>query len=378
MTKNIGICWAPSSVSGWGIYGLNLARELLNDGRFLPCLLVEPARLHLDPLLAARLGPILQEGREYRGQSRVPFPLFHAMGNDFHGMEQIKGEANVGFFFIEDTRFSSSGLERARQMEVLVAGSTWNGHLVSRLNVRPTIVSLQGVDPSLFHPAPVARLFPERFVIFSGGKLEYRKGQDLVIAAFKAFHQRHKDALLVLAWHNMWPQTAQEIGAAGLVTGLPTMDASRRWNFQSWLPQNGLEADSFIDIGFVPNTTMPYVLRQADVGVYANRCEGGTNLVAMETMACGVPCILSKNTGHLDIIADDCLVLERQGPCRPTPWFPGVEGWGESSVDEIISHLEWAYAHRTELSAMGARVAERMRGFSWAIQVRRLMEQLGF
>ena len=117
---------------------------------------------------------------------------------------------------------------------------------------------------------------------------------------------------------------------------------------------------------------------EADVGLFSHRCEGGTNLVAMETMACGVPSILSKNTGHLDIIADDdCLVLRQQGPCKTTPHFPGVEGWGESSVDEVVGHLEWAYQHRGELAAMGARVAERMRGFCWENQVRKLMAGLG-
>ena len=45
-------------------------------------------------------------------------------------------------------------------------------------------------------------------VIFSGGKLELRKGQDLVVAAFKIFHARHPDALLISSWQNGWPESA--------------------------------------------------------------------------------------------------------------------------------------------------------------------------
>jgi hypothetical protein len=37
-----------------------------------------------------------------------------------------------------------------------------------------------------------------------GGKLELRKGQDLVVAAFRVFRQRHPEARLIVAWHNSW------------------------------------------------------------------------------------------------------------------------------------------------------------------------------
>ena len=68
-------------------------------------------------------------------------------------------------------------------------------------------------------------------------------------------------------------------------------------------PPNGVPAEQFIDLGVVPNHLMPRVLREMDVAVFPNRCEGGTNLVAMECMACGVPAIVASNTGQRDLIA---------------------------------------------------------------------------
>ena len=38
----------------------------------------------------------------------------------------------------------------------------------------------------------------------------------------------------------------------------------------------------------VVNRQLPHLIKQADVAVFASRCEGGTNLMAMETLACGV------------------------------------------------------------------------------------------
>ena len=52
-----------------------------------------------------------------------------------------------------------------------------------------------------------------------------------------------------------------------------------------------------------------FLLKQADLAVFPNRCEGGTNLVAMEAIACGVPTVLSANSGHLDLLRPGCLQL---------------------------------------------------------------------
>ena len=61
----------------------------------------------------------------------------------------------------------------------------------------------QGVDTALFNPEPVPRFLKRSFVIFSGGKLENRKGQDIVIAAFRLLLQKYPDALLIAAWGNV-------------------------------------------------------------------------------------------------------------------------------------------------------------------------------
>jgi hypothetical protein len=56
--------------------------------------------------------------------------------------------------------------------------------------------------------------FEDQFVIFSGGKFELRKGQDIVIKAFQIFHDKHKDALLVNSWFNQWSFSMQTMAAS--------------------------------------------------------------------------------------------------------------------------------------------------------------------
>ena len=133
-----------------------------------------------------------------------------------------------------------------------------------------------------------------------------------------------------------------------------------------WAALNGIPAHQVFDLGPVPNRAMPRILREADVGLFPNRAEGGTNLVAMECMACGVPAILSANTGHLDLMRDGtCLPLLRQAA------VPGDahRGWGSSDVEEIVAALETAYADREAARAIGAGGAGFVAGLSWAAQM---------
>ncbi|CAM9185263.1 unnamed protein product, partial [Heterosigma akashiwo] len=44
-----------------------------------------------------------------------------------------------------------------------------------------------------------------------GGKLELRKGQDIVLAAFARFARSHPDARLVVAWDNKWNDTVATV-----------------------------------------------------------------------------------------------------------------------------------------------------------------------
>ena len=115
-----------------------------------------------------------------------------------------------------------------------------------------------------------------------------------------------------------------------------------RCEVTDWLIANGVRADAILDLGLQSHSLIAQALREMDVAVFPNRCEGGTNLVAMEAMACGVPTILSANTGHLNLIGrDTCFPLAQQRPVTVrTPLYRGTAGWGESDPEEIVSLLE--------------------------------------
>ena len=129
----------------------------------------------------------------------------------------------------------------------------------------------------------------------------------------------------------------------------------------------------------------------------------GTNLFASEALAAGVATVLSNNTGHRDLIGRSgappglldathpetepeegdpnahCLPLSRQRAVAGRKLLGGgtkaqraaarrsYGGWGESSIDDLVAALEWAYEQRAEAAAVGRRAAARMAaGGTWA------------
>lgn len=381
--RQIGIGWQVGVASGWGTYGANLAVQLVRRG-IEPALFFLAAPLNLTTAQAVTLaGPLARhsEWRTARAQGAVEagFPILHALGDklDFPPvLAALHGTPDIGVVFFESATIPQANIDAAQRFALIVTGSTWNADILKRHGFANVRNCFQGVDLDLFAPGARTGRFAGRFVIFSGGKLEYRKGQDLVVAAFKKFHARHPDAMLVTAWHNPWPQAAQGLARSAHVAGPPPV-VEGRLDVAGWLIANGLPADSFVDLGPLANTTTAPLLREVDVALLPSRCEGGTNLVAMEAMACGVPVILSRNTGHLDLVGDhNCYTLDFQIPMGEVMGRPDLNGWGESSIDEIVMKLEDAYTDRADAARRGANGAAFMQDWSWDRQVGRLLDAI--
>ena len=379
----IGIDWALQADTGWGVYGTNLALELALVPGVTPAALVSVPQ-DVNPLARARFAHRLPSGEPSILQGADASTavqdgiLLRALGNGLQGAEaSLAARRQVGVIFFEDTALDQGARGRAAAFDLIVAGSTWNAEVLSTAGIGPVTMVMQGIDPSVFHPAPRAGLFPGRFVVFSGGKLEYRKGQDIVVAAFREFARRHADAVLVIAWHNAWPELLCDLDLAGHVRGRPELQGGAL-ALVPWLAANGVDPAQVIDLGRQPNTLMGQLVREADVALFPNRAEGGTNLVAMECMAAGVPTLAAANTGHLDLTrSGGCAPLtDQRAVPTPTRYFAGTDGWGETSVDEVLTLLEKAYTDSAWRADLAARGAAAMQRHTWRHQVGRLLDAL--
>lgn len=376
------IGWQVGVPSGWGTYGLNLAVQLCAKGVEIGLpFLANTINVTADQ--QSIIQPALDGHARYASfgkgdpHKRLNSTFLRALGDglDFPPfLDDWSGKPDIGVVFFESAEFPVENLERAAKLDAVITGSSWNAEVLEQAGLRNVFNCPQGIDPALFHPGPRPEKYDDRYTIFSGGKLEYRKGQDLVVAAFKRFHKMHPEALLVTAWHNPWPEAAKSLSASTHTETVPGIDGRGVLDVSGWLQSEGLPPEAFVDLGAMANGEAPDVLRDMDVAIFPNRCEGGTNLVAMEAMACGVPCIVSRNTGHLDLFGEEtCIGIDLQIPLGEVMGRKDLQGWGESSVEELVQKMEFAFSNQDKARSIGLNGTKFMADWSWSSQVDRML-----
>lgn len=316
---------------GWGIAGEYLTREI------------------------ARLPPL--EG----------VTLHCISGHDLRPMNPADwNRINIGYCFFENDIETLKHTRRAaKEWDFIVAGSSWCEYQLKIGGIRQTSTILQGIDPANFYPVP-HRQEDGRFIVFSGGKFEYRKGQDLVIAAMRVFMQRHQDAYLVCSWINQWPFSLATMAQSPHITFNASSDECTAI-LQRTLDENDIPLDRVYLAPLVDNALIRQIYQQTDIGLFPNRCEGGNNMVMCEYMACGRTVIASDATGHADVITPhNAFPLLHYSPVlikdvADTP----CAVWHEASVDEIIEQLEYAYHNRALCIQKGSVAAHDMKQLSW-------------
>lgn len=384
------INWPLSSMTGYGLYGLQILRCYLKRGGSTFALTDHPI-LPIDvpadsPQLRAALEQAVQAAvfldKNPKEILKFDGPVLHGVGNcyaAFRNQYRVKGWPNIGCAAIEEPLCPPDWLPFMKIYDRFIAISRWNEDYLKSLDIAPVHLCHQGIDTTLFTLGLHSQPYSGRFVIFSGGKFEFRKGQDIVVAAFKRFRERHSDALLVTSWQNRQAVDAAPFAQAEHCLTTPQQtrfgsDAEPRLDITGWLVGEGLSPDSFIDLGWQHNAAMPDILRGCDAAIFPNRCEGGTNLVAMEALACGVPVFVAANTGQKDLIdLLGCGALTCQKPVKPTASHMSVEGWGESDVDEVVAALERIYDRPTEARAAAVLIAEKMKSWDWDNQNEKLL-----
>jgi glycosyltransferase involved in cell wall biosynthesis len=383
--SSIVVGWRPSSVSGWGVYAQNLLCQFMEKGRN-PIFFLSPHLMDVTPDVADLLKPVLQKQRyledllEKVGLLEFDCPVLHALRNDFKPSlldQTARGNKNIGVTFFESTEISSEGLVRANEYDLIVTGSSWNKDILESRGLTNVANIFQGIDQKLFKPRKKDLKYKDHFVIYSGGKLEYRKAQDVVSIAFREFQKKHNEALLIFAWANQWTKIMPTISQSKFTRGYPDVTGGDVMLIDEWLIKNDLLEDTFINLGMPPNKDLPGLISAADMAIFPNRCEPGTNLMAMEAMAMGLPCIIAANTGQLDLIAKNrCYSLIDQTPVQAYPPYNEVEGWREPTIEETLMRMEEIYQDQTEAHLRGAEAANFLSNFTWSNQIDHLLSEI--
>jgi len=313
----------------------------------------------------------LKKNRKYfNDQEEFDSPVLQAIqGLDLKPWYmKVKSSHRIGYTFFEKDLIHSDDIRWAKDYyDTIVAGSSWCEKILNARGFSNTRTIIQGIDANHYNSGKNEKSeYMDHFVIFSGGKLELRKGQDLVIRAIKILQDKYPDVLLVNLWYNQWAPSMDTMRISPYIRfEMPKGDYFRAINHL--FKVNGIDADRVITLPPIPNNKMSEIYQNTDLGLFPNRCEGGTNLVLMEYMACGKPVIASYSSGHKDVLTDDnSIPVKSLHPFKVQDQDGNIlYQWEEPNLDEIVSALEWAYWHRDDLRNIGKSAGEDLSKFTW-------------
>jgi glycosyltransferase involved in cell wall biosynthesis len=335
----------PDEGFGWGVCNRQLVRAL-------------SARLDMETL-----GPVQNLTECFEGP--VLMPLIDEALRPF---SPVRGRRNFGYVFFESALLPNA-ISHAARYDGIFCGSSWCRQRLRESGIDHGTLLVQGVDHGVFHP-PSEPTTPSvgTLRIFSGGKFEFRKGHDIVIAAFRQLLDIHPRARLVCAWRNYLPATIGSMKQSPHVR-LPEGHFDTQEDFfHALLRQNGIPGENFEIIPALSQPALADIMRSTDLGVFPNRCEGGTNLVLMEYLACGRPVVASGATGHADVLQPDYAVL--------TPPHLTRQFWDEPKVAEITAGMTQILEDPARRLKLGAAASEAMLPWTWDRAAQTIVETI--
>ena len=371
--------WGINVFTGWGNVGINIAGLLANDPEFRPIAIVglEPGHCTgMDPMRFSQLAKVIEWSSKWQYHDDCIW--IDSVGNDLSAPTQNEA-FHVGRVIVEQVPLDRAG-RSLRQYDKLLTGSNWSKELLEDATGLTVKCILEGIDPSLFYPAPKSHFLPEAFYIYSCGKVEFRKGQDVTLMAFKRFSERHPEARLVTVWNSPFSDIGN--GFKGVADAPLWLNESGFLDIRRWAKDNGVDPAKIYDMGCFPNSVLPQVLHEMDVMLHPSRIESCTALPVKEAMACGVPVIAAYHSGMRDLLSDEnSLPLRHVVPITNGSkeyFFPQSSmEWYETDPAEIDDRLEWVYQNRDKARELGLKASHWVREHrTWGQHVGQLKDWL--
>ncbi|MCP5008324.1 MAG: glycosyltransferase family 4 protein [Planctomycetes bacterium] len=368
---------------GWGVCGKYLVREISNI-RHIKYVTEDFGVQDIGDEFEYHFLKSMLAGTEEAADIRtgvtkkVNYPVLQAIGNQalIPWGPEIHGTFKAGYTFFEENILNKEYIQNGKDnFDLIITGSKWCEDVLRNHGLENVTTVIQGIDQQLFNSFYSEKeVFKDKFLVFSGGKFEIRKGQDIVMRAYKVLQDRHKDAMLVNSWFNMWGESMKTMSVSPYIKcNITSNDYCTGIN--RILTDNGIDVSRVITMLPRQNALMAKIYKNTDIGLFPNRCEGGTNLVLMEYMACGKPVIASYSSGHRDIINNNnALVLDNMKTITINRSGSKIAEWDDPDLDETVEKLEWAYQNRDVLRSYGSRAGNDLEKLTWKRSAEKFVE----
>lgn len=274
-----------------------------------------------------------------------------------HAMEKRIGHVvNAGLSFFERNNLTRREINSLNTQDRIIAPSSWAAEIMGEHLEVPIDLVHMGVDCEFFHYSPIIEKRDQDYIFLNTGKIEVRKGHDILIDMFNAAFEPSDQVQLWMSWDN--PFLGPEETKAWQEKYLNTKMGSKI----RFVPK-------------MPRADLVKLYNVADCGIFPTRAEG-LGLPILELMACGKPVITTNYSAMTDYLTRDTAFLvdvDEMEDAHDGRWFNGEGQWaklGDNQQEAFIGYMRRLYQFRLS-SLPGARL--HMQKFSWDATVSKIM-----
>ena len=247
----------------------------------------------------------------------------------------------------------------AKLVEFLWTPSQWgrensiaNGYPAQRIAVVP-----EGVTTDFYTPA-AHRATRSRFRFLMVGKWEVRKFCEGLLHAFTKEFKPNEPVELYLHAHNPY---------------VPSFSLAKR------VAATGVSNGHSIVLGTpCDQRSLRELYRSADCFVLPTRAEGW-GLPILESMACGVPAIVTRYSAPLDYVTDDngyLINVARMIEAHDDEFGIRTGLWAEPDEAHLRYLMRQAYENRGDLLVKGQMARQGAESFSWRAAARKALDEI--
>lgn len=343
---------APINKTSYGYVSVNILKELskLAEVSLFPIGPIEVESQYVDVVRTC-----IQNAGLFSNKA-PSVRIFHQ-----HSLDLFPSDFTFGFPIFELDTFNDVEKHHICGTTGLFVTSKWAEKIVH--NVRKNYVSVipLGVDTSIFYPKEQPADSTTRFLNI--GKLEKRKGLDILARAFVEEFSQSEDVELFFSCHNRFLN----------------VDQNRQWDKLLKLDRR---------IKFIPrldsSSDICDLINMCDCGVYPSHAEGW-NMPALETLACGKHLIITDYSASTEFATSDNSLLIQTTELEDAyddiwPVFKGQGKWakvGDEQISQLKSYMRHIYNLKQQnnlmINSAGVYTAQQ---FSWERTAKQIITEV--
>ena len=253
--------------------------------------------------------------------------------HEFALFEKALGSGKkIGLSFFELNKLDKLRQINLSSMDLNIQCSEWGANVLRSHGINNVVVIPCGYDPNIFHPLENRS---RSFHFFNIGKMEYRKGHDILIKAFCKAFNKFDDVYLHMLWDNVFLN-----------------EQEKEW----WRGQyrTSLMGERVVFHNrFNTDHELAAFIRSMHVGVFPTRAEG-FGLPILQTLACGRRVITTDYSAQVDYCSpptSSLLGITEYEPMQDGKFFtsktmPEGATWGkltDKHVDDLADLMREHY-----------------------------------